>query len=210
MNGYIFDTQKSPQKQLCQEKFLIIRKIAKLLLKFTSSFPAAHFAAVHYGSMECDKVLALRFVKRRFDKKIKVSQTGKVDILWWINNIEDSFNFICAIFNKESTGGNFEIDGSLLHINALEMKAVFFGLKSLSSHLRKPHIKMLSHNTTAACPIQAKKFKTDFIRSTLTSYIFSGSLSLTKTGKALGWTNVKAFEKFYNEPVIDNNFGSFY
>ena len=53
-----------------------------------SSFPAAHFTAVHYRSKECDKVLALRFVKRSFDKKTKVSQTGKMEILRWINNIE--------------------------------------------------------------------------------------------------------------------------
>ena len=33
-----------------------------------------------------------------------------------------------AIFHKEPTGGQFELDRSLLHINPLETKAVFSGL----------------------------------------------------------------------------------
>ena len=95
---------------------------------------------------------------------MEVSQAGKMDILWWINNIENlqyylstikcpfspieipnrSFLFKtdasksswAAIFDKKATGGNFVLDESLLHINVLELKAVLFGLKSLCSHLR--------------------------------------------------------------------------
>ena len=37
-----------------------------------------------------------------------------------------------AIFDKETTGGHFTLDESLLHI-VLELKAVLFELKSLSS-----------------------------------------------------------------------------
>ena len=102
---------------------------------------------------------------------MKLSQTGKMDILWWMNNIEHSFSpmqipncsFLLkadasksgwgAIFDKETTGGHFALDKSLLHINVLELKAVLFGLKSLCSHLRQTHIKVLSDNTTAMCSI---------------------------------------------------------
>ena len=39
---------------------------------------------------------------------------------------------------KKSIGGHFALGESLLHINnALELKAVLFGLKSLCSHLRQ-------------------------------------------------------------------------
>ena len=59
---------------------------------------------------------------------MEVSQAGKVDILWWINNIEDSFSPIkipkcsfllktdvCksgwgATFDKKTTGGYFVLD----------------------------------------------------------------------------------------------------
>ena len=131
---------------MLHEEFLIIRKIAKLLGKFTSSFPVVRFGPLHYRSLERDKILTLKFAKGNFDKEMKVSQAGKMDILWWIKNIEDSFSpmqipncsFLLktdgsksgrgAIFDKETTGGHFALDESLLHINALELKAVLFGL----------------------------------------------------------------------------------
>ena len=40
-----------------------------------------------------------------------------------------------------------------MHINVLELKVVLFRLKSLCSHLRQTHIKVLSDNTTAVCAI---------------------------------------------------------
>ena len=63
---------------------------------------------------------------------MKVSQAGKMDILWWINNTEDSFSLMqipdCSFlkktdasksgwgssFDKETTGGQFALDESLL------------------------------------------------------------------------------------------------
>ena len=85
---------------------------------------------------------------------MKLSQTGKMDILWWMNNIEHSFSpmqipncsFLLkadasksgwgAIFDKETTGGHFALDELLLHIIVLELKAVLLVLNSLCSHLR--------------------------------------------------------------------------
>ena len=164
-------TKKACIKQLChevlKEEFLIIRKVARLLCKFTSSFPAVRFGPLHYRSLDRDKILPLKFSKGNFDKKMKISEAVKMDILWWINNIEDSFSPIQfqtvafllkvdasklgwgAIFDKETTGGQFPLDESLLHINVLELKEVLFGRKSLCSHLRQTHIKVLSDNTTA-------------------------------------------------------------
>ena len=46
--------------------------------------------------------------------------------------------------------------------------------------------------------INTKTFKTHSLRSASTSNAFSSA----------GWTNVKTFGKFYNKPVIDNNFGN--
>ena len=57
--------------------------------------------------------------------------------------------------------------------------------------------------------IHTKTFKSHCLRSGSTSNAFSGGLSLTEIAKAAGWTNVETFEKFYNKPVIDNNFGNF-
>ena len=159
---------KQLYNEVLQEEFLLIRKIERLLNKFTSSFPALHFGPLHYKSLERDKIRALKLAKEHFDKKIKVCQAWKMDILWWINNIKDSFSPIqipnCsfllktdasksgsgAMFDQETTGGQFALDESLLHINVLELKAVLFGFKS---HLRQTHKKLLSDNTTAVSAI---------------------------------------------------------
>ena len=104
--GFVIDSQlmtisltqkkKASIEQLCQEvlqeEFLIIRKIAKLLGKFTSTFPAVRFGPLHYSSLERDKIFALKFAKGNFDKKMKVSQAGEINIICWMNNIEDSFS----------------------------------------------------------------------------------------------------------------------
>ena len=58
-----------------------------------------------------------------------------------------------VIFDKETTGGQFALDESFLHINVLELKAVLFRLKSLCSHLRQTHIKVSSDSTTSVCAI---------------------------------------------------------
>ena len=67
-------------KQLCHEvllkEFLIIRKIARLLGKITSSFAAVRFGPLHYRLLDWDKILALKFVKEHFDKKLKNFQAG--------------------------------------------------------------------------------------------------------------------------------------
>ena len=57
--------------------------------------------------------------------------------------------------------------------------------------------------------IHIKILKTHSLRLALTPNAFSGGLSITEIAKAAGWTNVKTFGKFYNKPVIANNFGNF-
>ena len=53
----------------------------------------------------------------------------------------------------ETTGGQFALDKSLLHVNISELKKVLVGLTSLRSHLKKTHTKVLSDNTNAVCAI---------------------------------------------------------
>ena len=97
---------------------------------------------------------------------MKVSSAGKEDIVWWYKNIANAFNFISrgncefvlktdaclmgwgAISNSMSAKGVFTFDECNCHINVLELKAVYFGLKSLCRDLKETHIKILTDNTT--------------------------------------------------------------
>ena len=70
--GFVIDSQ-SMTRSLTIEKIgkirKIIRKTARLLGKFTGSFPAVRFGTLHYSSLERDKILAIKFIKGNFEKK---------------------------------------------------------------------------------------------------------------------------------------------
>ena len=82
MQGGIFlETSCFLCHQVPQEESLIIRKIAILLGKFTTSFPAVNFGPLHFRSLERDTILALKFSKGNSDKDIELLQAGEMDIL---------------------------------------------------------------------------------------------------------------------------------
>ena len=54
-----------------------------------------------------------------------------------------------AISNSMSAKSVFTINECNCHINVLELKAVYFGLKILCTDLMETHIKILTDNTTA-------------------------------------------------------------
>ena len=118
--------KKASIKQLChkmlQEEVLIIGKIARILRKITSGFPAVCFGPMHYrslGRLGRDKFLALKFVEGSFEKEMEVSQAWKMDIL-----LDASKSGWGVFFDKKTIGGHLSLDKSLLDNNVLEMKAV--------------------------------------------------------------------------------------
>ena len=159
-------TTKKKRKifDLCQEvlvkEYVSIRLVSKLLGKFTSSFQAIKYGQLHYRDLERLKTKALKINKGNFDKKTSIDSHGKQDIIWWKNNILGSFNTIRignpsftittdasttgwgAVFKNTSTGGQFSMTETLMHINILELKAILSGLKSLCDHICDSHIKI--------------------------------------------------------------------
>ena len=165
------DRKKEKIRSLCteilNEEFPVIRTVASLLGKFCSSFPAVQFGRLHYRALERDKIEALKFKKGNFDKKMTISSAGKDDIYWWLNNISTAFNVIgmdnCevtlktdasklgwgAVLGVSCTNGSFTLEETELHINVLELRAIYFGLQSLCSNIRNTSLKVLTDNTTA-------------------------------------------------------------
>ena len=92
--GFITHSQKIMQlyHKVLQEEFL---KFARLLGKFSSIFPAVCFGPLHNRLSKRVKIFTPKFSKRNSHKNMDVSQTGEIDILWWINNIQDTFNPNC-------------------------------------------------------------------------------------------------------------------
>ena len=146
-----------------------IRTVAKLIGKFTSSFVGVMYGPLHYRYLEHDKVTALKFNKGNFNKTMSISEKGKIDIIWWKENILGSYNHI-GIGNPspnmilttdasnsgwggtvlgQATHGFWSSDEKQLHINVLELKAICFSLVSLIPQLSDIHLMVMCDNTTA-------------------------------------------------------------
>ena len=148
-----------------------IREIAKILGKFSSSFVAVPFGRLHFRALERCKTKALKENKGDFDKLTTIPDSAKEDIIWWKNNILQSFAEITrenpsitintdassfgwgAATGSEKTGGYFNMEERESHINTLELKAVLFGLQTLCNSVTSSHILVQVDNTSAVSAI---------------------------------------------------------
>lgn len=151
-----------------------IREVAKLIGKFTSSFPGVRFGGLHYRNLERCKTFFLRIRQGDFDKNMTLSKEAKSDIAWWRDNVCGSWNDIyipCpsitihsdasksgwgAVIDFISTGGFLSAEEQEEHINVLELKAILFGLQSLIPHVFDEHVKIMCDNTTAVAAVNKK------------------------------------------------------
>ena len=129
-------------------------------------------SAIRYGwlytkALERGKFLALQKSERDFDKIMSLPIKVKSDLDWWIKNILKSHNPInegyykIVIFSDASRSGwgvccqeertrVWWLPKELKeHINYLELKAAFYGLKCFVKDLRACNILLRVNNTTA-------------------------------------------------------------
>ena len=131
----------------------------------TSSLLGVKYGAAHYKYLEQDKTNALKISKGCFDAMMILSPQSIIDVQWWYNKISCSKNNITkgepvieissdassfgwgALCNSIRTGGAFNLDKMKYHINAKELLAAKFFLKTLVK-VSDTHAKLLSDNTT--------------------------------------------------------------
>lgn len=139
--------------------------------KFSSSFVAVPLGRLHFRALERCKTKALKENKGKFDKFTTIPTSAKQDIIWWKNNVLNSFapitrknpsitiNTDASLFGwgastgDEKTGGFFNKEERELHINTLELKAVIFGLQTLCKGIKTSHILVQVDNTSAVSAI---------------------------------------------------------
>ena len=144
-----------------------IQMLASFIGLLVSSFNGVDYGALHYRGLEQDKCQALRCNRGNYESFLELSPEAKLDIQWWIDNVDSSFRKInrgepkvflsCdassegwgAVLEEVSTGGRWLNCEKDLHINVLELKAILFGLKSLCSKIYDSHIRVKCDNTTA-------------------------------------------------------------
>ena len=150
-----------------------IRKLARFIGLVVSVLPAMTHGALFYRFLELDKIQALKENCGDFEKNCKLSNDSKEEVLWWKNNVSKSGKHIgipsptfCittdasksgwgCIFKTESANGNWTETEAEEHINVLELKAIYFGLKSFFKSTKSAHIRIKSDNTTAIAYINS-------------------------------------------------------
>ena len=163
-----------------------IREVAGLIGLLVAYTPAFRYAELHTKWLEMEKIEALRLHRGNFNARMRLSATAKLELNWWIRNVGNSGRAIresqpeMILFTDASsegwgahvgplaTGGRWSEEEKDLHINALELRAIYFGLRCLGEGQDK-HIRVMSDNMTAVayvkhqggvrsleCEIQAK------------------------------------------------------
>ena len=102
---------------------------------------------------------------------MSLSDNAKKELNWWATNVQKSYNLIphghldavlttnaCltgwgGVFEGQSTGELWSAKEKSNDINALDLLAVFFGLKCYAKNTMSIHIRLMTDNTTAVSTI---------------------------------------------------------
>lgn len=149
----------------------VIRDIASFIGNLVASLPGVLYGALYYRFLEKCKIDALRSSRGDFDSTMTLSDDARKEVHWWSKNILSSFKPINVsppsvviqtdaslsgwgcVHNSTTTGGPWSPKESTLHINILELKAVYFGLLSFFSSTNGTHIRIQSDNSTTVAYI---------------------------------------------------------
>ena len=85
----------------------IIRMISRFIGNLTASFEAVPEGRLYYRHLEWCKSLSLDLHNHDYDVPCFISEQAREEIIWWIENVEDSFANII-------TEGNYGISKSLI------------------------------------------------------------------------------------------------
>lgn len=154
-------------KDISKRKHIKIREYAKFLGVLTSSCPAIAYGWLYTKLFEREKYLALRQSKDNYDCKMIIRTNQKYDFIWWERQIMISCNpirngqYVLEIFsdasltgwgvmcNRERSHGFWDSEEIKCHINLLELRAAFIGLKCFAREIRNSEILLRIDNTVA-------------------------------------------------------------
>ena len=159
---------------LCKNLHPTIREVAKVIGNLVASFPAVPYGQLHYRKLEHNKIIALKRNKGNFDAPIQLSDDSIVELKWWIDNIHCSFSPIhtpkidITIYTDASklgwgitdginpSGGQWDKDEAMEHINVLELEANYIGIVTYCGGKTFKHVRVMTDNTTAIAYINNK------------------------------------------------------
>ena len=164
MTVHLMPEKKESIKSFCTELLekqnFMMREIAKMIGKLVASFPGVMYGPLYYRQLEKETILALKFNRGNFDTSVKVSTAARIELQWWVDNIDTAFKPVSpgkpkvtittdvspigwgAECEGVSTGGHWSASEGDQHMNPLELPAIGLGLKSFARQLRNTHIRI--------------------------------------------------------------------
>lgn len=157
---------KKAVNELYNGKSFVIRYVAKVIGKLIAACPAVCYGWLYTKRLERAKFLALNECNNDYEKRMQITTDMKLDLKWWLEKICTAKNDIrenkydLEIFTDASlTGWGVFCAGEKAHgwwehnesnhINLLELKAVFNGLKCFAKNKHDCEILLRIDNTTA-------------------------------------------------------------
>ena len=163
-------------KRILMKSKVSIREITALIGLYNSASMAIQLGPLFHRYLDSDKCLALKENLQNYDKKICLSNNSVNEIEWWINNVKNYNGKVirpqspnvylytdaslkgwgAAIEKGEHTQGRWNYEESRLHINLLELKAIYFALLALCKSYENIHICIRSDSSTAVTYINRR------------------------------------------------------
>ena len=155
-------------KALKKEK-VKIREFARWIGLCISIFPAFPHGRMHYRQLEKSKLTALRGNRFRYGKTMRISDTDKKQLRWWLMTVtsntphlfrlrpiehvmttdSSSVGWGCCLNKIDNAGFRFA-ESELHHpINSKELLAFFYSLKTFGHKVRNSHLLIKSDSMTA-------------------------------------------------------------
>jgi len=154
-------------QQVLDKKRLTIWDMAQILGSLSATSPGNRFAKLYAKKMETDKTRALSTACGNYDARCYLSAEAKIDVLWWITNIQHVYRPILIADpahvlytdashqgwgrfytnTKLSEGGRWTPEENCMHINYLELLAVLYSLRSHLHQVSDCHVRVFTDNT---------------------------------------------------------------
>ena len=158
---------------LYTHKNITIRMVSSFIGNLTASFEAVPYGRLYYRHLEYCKTEALKASKYDFKGPCLLSTKAKIEIAWWIDNIDSSYADIKKVPNiditihtdaskhlgggwgasdgiHEDINGRWTLDEQESSINFLELKAIKLAIQSYAPVYNNcRHIRIMSDNTSA-------------------------------------------------------------
>lgn len=144
-----------------------IKFFAHFIGLIVSACPAVKYGRLYTKKFEREKFLALKKSRQDYNSKMVIRDAINEDLIWWkscilitVNNIKQD-KYVLEIFSDASktgwgvvcgdndTHGWWSLEDSKEHINYLELKAAYYGLKCFANNIKSDSILLRIDNTTA-------------------------------------------------------------